>query len=271
MSSIWPGNTRCAVILTFDLDGVSALLNRDPQMARRPSAMSRNELGLRVGAMRILDLLDRHGLPATFFVPGYTAERNEALVKEIARRGHEIGTHGYLHEPGATLSREQEAEVMDRSVRILEGIAGQRPRGHRSPSLDMSVNTLELLLERDFLYDSSMMAHDAPYFVDTPRGRIVEIPNDWAQGDAHYYTFNRGAGSMNTPEDVYGAWQWEFDGAYQYGSALILNMHPHTTGRLAKLEVLEGLIKHIKGHADVEFYQCIEVARAWTDEGMRLD
>ena len=74
---------------------------------------------------------------------------------------------------------------------------------------------------------------------------------------------------MNTSGDVYEAWEWEFDGAYQYGSSLILNMHPHTTGRLAKLMVLEKLIKYIKSHAHVEFFQCIEVAKAWTDEGMR--
>jgi hypothetical protein len=112
------------------------------------------------------------------------------------------------------------------------------------------------------------MGHDAPYFVDTPAGRIVEFPNDWAQGDAHYYAYNRGAGAMATPQDVYKAWELEFDGAYQYGSALILNMHPHTTGRLAKIMVLEQLIRHIKSHTNVEFMRCIDVARSWTDNGM---
>ena len=58
-------------------------------------------------------------------------------------------------------------------------------------------------------------------------------------------------------------------GAYQYGSAFILTMHPQVTGRLAKMMVLERLVNYIQAHADVEFMRCIDVARAWTDEGMR--
>ena len=76
---------------------------------------------------------------------------------------------------------------------------------------------------------------------------------------------------MNTPEDVYKAWEWEFDGVYQYGRALVLTMHPHTTGRLAKLMVLERLIKYIRSHSDVEFMRCIDVARSWTEQGMSVE
>ena len=91
----------------------------------------------------------------------------------------------------------------------------------------------------------------------------------WVMPTIMPLTFNPGAGSMNTPEDVYKAWEWEFDGAYQYGSAFILNMHPQVTGRLAKMMVLERIIKYIRAHSDVEFMRCIDVARAWTEEGMR--
>ncbi len=269
MSGIWPGNTQCAVLLTFDLDGVSAALNRDPDAWKTPSAFSRVQFGLNVGAKRILDLLDTYDIPSTFFIPGYTAERNVEIVEDIKRRGHDIGHHGYLHEPAATLSPEQELEVLDKGLEILEGITGERPWGYRSPSLEMSDNTLSFLIQKGFVYDSSQMGHDSPHFLSTPEGRIVEIPNDWAQGDAHYYTYNRGAGTMNTPQDIYKAWEMEFDGAYQYGSALILNMHPHTTGRLAKMVALEKLIKYIRSHPNVEFMRCIDVARAWTDAGMR--
>lgn len=269
MSGIWPGDTKCAVMLTFDLDGVSAILNRDPDVVNHASVMSRHEFGLRIGASRILDLLDKYDIPATFFIPGYTAERNEEFVKDIARRGHDIGAHGYLHEPPSSLEPEEEKAILDKATTILQGITGQRPLGFRSPSLEASKNTLEFLVEKGFVYDSSLMGHDAPYYVDTPNGRILEIPNDWAQGDAHYYAYNRGSGSMATPQDIYKAWEMEFDGAYQYGSALILNLHPHTTGRLAKMMVLEKLIKYIKGHSDVKFMRCIDVANAWTDDGMR--
>jgi peptidoglycan/xylan/chitin deacetylase (PgdA/CDA1 family) len=188
--------------------------------------MSRGEFGPNVGVFRILDLLETYGVPATFFIPGFIAETNEETVVEILRRGHEIGRHGYMHEPPATLEPQKEAEVLDRGLQILDRITGQRPLGYRSPSWELSPYTLDLLAERGFLYDSSLMGDDAPYFVDTANGRMVEIPVEWALDDVPYYAFSRGAGSMNTPEDVYKAWEWEFDGAYQYGRALTLTMHP---------------------------------------------
>ena len=266
MTGIWPGNIQCVVMLTFDLDGVSAMLNRDPQAANRPTALSRAEFGPRVGVFRILDLLDKYEIPASFFVPGYTAERNEDTVRKMVSRGHEVAHHGYMHEPPASLEPEQEAEVLDKGIRILEGITGERPVGYRSPSFDLSPRSLEFLAERGFVYDSSLMADDAPYFVDTSKGRLVEVPVDWALDDFHYYAFNRGAGTMNTPEAVCNAWKWEFDGAYQYGSAFLLTMHPQVTGRLAKMMVLERLIKYIRSHPNVEFMRCIDVARSWQGE-----
>jgi peptidoglycan/xylan/chitin deacetylase (PgdA/CDA1 family) len=268
MTGIWPGDTRCVIMLSFDLDGVSGLLYRTPEAERRPSVLSRAEFGTRVGVFRILDLLERYQIRASFFIPGYIAERNEETVKDIVRRGHEVGHHGYMHEPPATLDPQKEAEILDRGSAILEGITGQRPLGYRSPSWDLSEYSLEFMAERGFVYDSSLMAHDAPYFVDTPKGRLVEIPVDWALDDVHFYAFNRGAGAMNTPEDVYKAWEWEFDGAYQYGSAFILTMHPQATGRLAKMMVLERLIKYIRAHTNVEFMRCIDVAQSWTEQGM---
>ena len=269
MAGIWPGNTKCVVLLGFDLDGASGLLRRDPQASKRPTVLSKAEFGPNVGVFRILDLLDRYSIPASFFVPGWIAERNEDTVRDIIDRGHEIGHHGYMHEPPATLEPHQEEEILDKGIQILERITGQRPLGYRSPSWDLTEHSLEFIAERGFLYDSSLMGHDAPYFVDTPKGRLVEIPIEWALDDAHYYAFNRGAGSMNTPEDVYKAWEWEFDGAYQYGSAFILTMHPQITGRLAKMMVLERIIKYIRSHSDVEFLRCVDVARAWTDKGMQ--
>ena len=206
MSGVWPGATRCVVMLSFDLDGVSALLNRDPGAARRPSTMSRFDFGPKVGVFRILDLLDRYDIRASFFIPGYIAERNEETVREVARRGHEIGHHGYMHEPPASVGPEEEQAILDRGTEILSAITGERPLGYRSPSWELSEHSLAYLADRGFVYDSSLMDHDTPYLIDTPKGRLVEVPVDWALDDAHYYAFARGAGSMNTPEDVYKAW-----------------------------------------------------------------
>ncbi len=215
MTGIWPGKTRCVVMLSFDFDGMSLMRRTVPDAEKYPSRLSQGDFGPKIGIFRILDLLDR-------------------------------------------------------GIDIIQRITGQWPLGYRSPSWDLSEHSLDLLAERGFVYDSSLMAHDAPYFVDTPKGhRLVELPVSWALDDYPYYAFNRGAGSMNTPQDVYKAWQWEFDGAYQYNSAFILTMHPQVTGRLAKLMALDRLIQYIRSHADVAFMRHVDVARAWTENGMR--
>ena len=114
-------------MLSFDVDGVSGALNQNPDSARLPSFMSAREYGPSVGAPRILDLLDKYDIKASFYIPGYVAETHEELVLDIQRRGHEIGHHGYMHEPPATLTRDQEAAVLDRGSAILERITGEKP------------------------------------------------------------------------------------------------------------------------------------------------
>ena len=268
LSSIWDGETRCVVTLTFDIDGPSATLRRNPELAGNPSAISMGEFGPRTGTPRILDLLDRHELPATFFVPGWVAERNRDLVEDIVDRGHEIAHHGYLHEPPSSLGPdEDEGQILDHASDILESITGKRPQGYRSPSWELSGNSLRLLHERGFIYDSSLMGDDIPYFAGEDNEKLVELPVHWSLDDAPYYTYMPVAGRtapMSTPNDVLTAWQWEFDGAFREGRAFMLTMHPHTTGRFARLEALDRLIQHIKKHDGAEFMRCIDLANRWT-------
>ena len=267
MESLWQNNTRCVVTLTFDIDGPSATLRRNPELADHPSAISMGEFGPRVGTKRILDLLDSHHIDATFFIPGWVAERNQSIVKEVADRGHEIANHGYFHEPPSSLGpSEDEGAILDLGSDILESITGRRPLGYRSPSWELSGDSLGLLHDRGFVYDSSLMGDDIPYFVGDEGKKLVELPVHWSLDDAPYYTYMPVAGRtapLATPNDVLTAWQWEFDGAYTAERAFMLTMHPHTTGRFARLEALDRLIKHIKQHDDVEFLKCIDLAQRW--------
>lgn len=273
MAGLWPGRTRCVAMLTFDVDGVSATLRRDPALADHPSLMSQYEFGPSVGVFRIMDLLDQYSIKGSFFIPGYVAETHPDMVREVVRRGHEVGHHGYMHEPPSSLgSGESEAGILDKSIGILRGITGERPLGYRSPSWELSADSLHLLSERDFVYDSSLMGNDIPYFVDTPRGQMVELPVHWSLDDVPYYVYAPVTGRMGpmaSPAEVLNAWQWEFDGVYRHGRAFMLTMHPHTSGRLARLMALEKLIQYIKARPGVEFLRCIDVARGWTGRGMR--
>ena len=191
MSGIWPGETQCVAMLGFDVDGVSSWLNRDPNFINHPSLMSMAEYGPAVATPRILDMLDAHNVPASFYVPGYVAENYPDLVKEIAARGHEVAHHGYMHEPPSTLTREQEDDVLKRGIDILGGITGERPVGYRSPSWELSEHSLTCWPATGFLYDSSLMGDDAPYIETAPQSgkKLVEIPIHWLLDDAPNFVY----------------------------------------------------------------------------------
>ena len=177
------GAGECTVVLSFDVDGASGMINRNPAIEHLPSARSFGDYGPAVAVPHVLTLLARHNLASSFYIPGWVAERVPAVVERIAAAGHEIGHHGYQHEPPATLNAEQEAEVLDRGSDILAGIVGTAPVGYRSPSWELSADSLRLMRERGFRYDSSLMGADAPYWVEAGNGEsLVELPIHWAVG-----------------------------------------------------------------------------------------
>ncbi len=268
MSGIWPGDTQCVVMLGFDVDGVSSWLNRNPDFKDLPSLMSMAEYGPSVAMPRILDLLDAQDIKASFYIPGYIAETHPRMVEDVHRRGHEVGHHGYMHEPPATLSREMEIEVLEQGSSILAGITGQAPVGYRSPSWELSRHSLELLASRGFIYDSSMMGDDAPYLVGEGLDRpIVEIPIHWLLDDAPNFVYAPAAGRlgpMRSPLEVYENWSAEFQGLYRYGRSFVLTMHPQYIGRPGRLLMLERLIDYIRSFPNVEFMRAVDVAKMWT-------
>ena len=187
---MWLNNQKCAVLLTFDFDAELLWTTSYPAT---PSYLSRGAYGARVGVPRILELLKRYGLVATFFVPGATAVKYPHLMEQIVAAGHEVGHHGYLHEHPAKLNLEEEREVLAKGFEALESVTGKRPIGYRSPAWDLSPNSLQLFQEAGFVYDSSLMADDFtpyPLEVDGQVTDIVEIPVSWELDDAPYYLFN---------------------------------------------------------------------------------
>ncbi len=272
MAGIWPGDTQCVAMLTFDVDGVSSWIWRNPAHAKFPSLMSMAEYGPSVATPRILDLLDRYDIKASFYVPGYVAETHVSLVEDIFRRGHEVGHHGYMHEPPGYLEPEQEQEILERGSRILEGITGEAPVGYRSPSWELSEVSVDLLTSQGFAYDSSLMGDDAPYVLnpDDPARRLVEVPVSWLLDDAPHFSYVPAAnrfGPMRNPDEVFGAWSAEFEGLYRYGRAFNLTMHPQHIGRPGRLLMLERLINHIRTFPNVEFMRVCDVAQLFQPGG----
>ena len=268
MSGIWPDDTRCVAVLSFDVDGISGSINRNPESTKLPSLMSMREYGPSVGAPRILDLLDLYGIKASFYVPGYIAETHVPLMEDILKRGHELAHHGYMHEPPATLTRDEEEQVLDRGIKVLQRISGEAPKGYRSPSWELSEHSLGLLADRGFLYDTSLMGDDIPYMVDVGGRRLVEVPIHWELDDAPYFVYVPSEGRRNvqaSPEHVYEVWSTAFEGLYHYGRSFVLTMHPFVIGRPGRLRMLERLIRYMREFPGVRFMRAVDLAQEWAE------
>ena len=181
----WPDGGQVAVTLSFDFDNETlSLRNGDTSPAR----LSTGEYGSRAALPRVLALLERYDIPATFFIPGVAAKLYPDDVKRIAAAGHELGIHGWTHEWTASLERDDEKMLMERSLDTLEELGGRRPVGIRTGSWEYSPNTLDLIAELGLIYDTSLMADDVPYDVSS-EGRatgIVELPVEWILDDYPY-------------------------------------------------------------------------------------
>ena len=95
----WPDGKRAALCVSFDMDAEAAVLAVDEKFSRRPSIMSHQQYGPVTGVPRLLEMLGDLEIRASFFIPGFSAERHPATVAAIVEAGHEIGHHGYLHRP----------------------------------------------------------------------------------------------------------------------------------------------------------------------------
>ena len=254
----WPDGYQAAASFSFDVDAESAVLHASPASADRPGVMSHQSYGPLVGVPRILDILDRHGVRSTFFVPGYTADRYPGVVRDIVAAGHEVAHHGYLHETLEGVEPGTEAGFLDMGLESLERVAGVRPVGYRAPMWEPSWSTPRLLAERGFLYDSSLMDADVPYELavsDVPGVEsIVEIPIQWALDDWEQYFFIPGVsgeGLIESPAKALEIWSLELDAMRGVGGCFALTNHPFLTGRPSRARALEQVIEQAAGYGDV--------------------
>ena len=257
----WPGGNRCAVALSFDSDHDTNEL-RDG--GRSIGRMSWGQYGNRVGVPRILELLKRTHVPATFFVPAVSALLYPDEQRRVVAEGHEIGLHGWIHELNSILPEKDERELHLRSAETLTAITGVRPVGMRTPSWDFSPATLRIQREMGLLYDSSLMADDDPYELDQdgePTG-IVELPVEWIRDDAVYFNMNRfqALRPYTPPPAVLDIFRREFDQAYEDGGLFLLTMHPHVIGYRSRMFILEELVRHMQSRAGVWFATHRDVA-----------
>jgi len=270
------------VCLSFDFDAMSVMVARG---LKSPTPISRGEFGA-VGANRILALLDKYRLKASWFIPGTTVKTYPDHVRRIAEAGHEIGNHGWTHVPPASLSPQQEEAGLLRANEAIAEIYGKPPVGYRSPAWDLSPTSVDLLLKHGFLYDSSMMGHDHhPYHArrndivpdDEPiefgeTTSLIEMPVSWSLDDFPHFEYMRTKEStlpgLRSASDVLENWVQDFEYmklSEQWG-VLTYTFHPFVSGRGHRMLLLERLITSLLERGAV-FMTVEEAALKFRDRG----
>ncbi len=254
----WPNGARVAVCLSFDDDTEAPLLRDGTTSA---TTLSASDFGAESGTPRILAMLDRYQIPATFFVTGVDAMLHPEMLAAIQKSGrHEVGIHGWIHEFPPRLADGEEERLLDRAIEYITKSTGKRPSGYRAPSWAFSGVTLDLIRKKGFLYDSSLQALDEPYEIRS-RGEdtgLVELAIDWTLTETPYLGQN---GHMPSPELLYQLYKDEFDGAYREGTTFILTLHPYLSGHRAPMQHLDAFVAYMKSKPGVWFATCAQVAQ----------
>lgn len=266
----WPASLRLPVSLTFEHqsgEGVP-LLPGD-----RPNAMIGGavEYGARTGIWNILELLDQFDVKATFFVCGQTAEKYPDSVRAAHQAGHEIAGMSYAFERVRAMSPERERGMVRRTIKALENVCGATIRGWRCPDYRVSPQTLDILSEEGFDWDSSLLNDDRPCLFDCSGGSLIELPFTTSTADKTFIGYPYPIRS--SPDGLANIWGSEFDVLYRESAhgcrLLMLSIQTWATGRPAPLRSLKQFLERLVQYNDIQFARCREVA-AWCADGEGL-
>jgi len=240
----WPNGARVAVLLSFDVDNETiAWWEGEPSI----SELSRGEYGSRIALKRIINLLEKQHVPASFFIPALSLHLSPQMAEEIKRLPvHEFGVHGWIHERNTQVPADKEREMIVNAHKKLTEMTGEKIVGYRAPSWNFSPATPQIIQDMKFIYESSMMSDDRPYELvvgGKPTG-VVELPVEWILDDAPL--LDPRGDRYSAPREWLQVQKDEFDIAYEEGTMFLLTMHPHYIGHRSRIVVLEELIRYIQ-------------------------
>lgn len=262
----WPEGVRMVVQLSFDFQGGEAVKPMaDGLLDNEEYAIG--EYGPNAGIWRIFRILEEEKIKATFYTCGAIAERYPDQTKTIIKKGHEIAGHGYHHEVARKLAIDAERDIIDRATAMIDKVSGHAPVGWRSCT--QSNNTLNLLLDKGYLYNSNSFSHDLPFMWERGGRTLVELPRH-VFGDGRTYGHYEGrALDIGSPLNAFTIWREAFDELYEESAVspqfLPFQLHPYTSGRPGRGKALRKIIQHMKQQG-VWFATGLEVANWCKDK-----
>lgn len=248
----WPEQARVALCVVVTLEhtewlppeGSFQAIPGAAGMMRRPypdyARLTHQEYGPRVGIFRLLDVLEKHGIPATVAMDALTAEHFPYLVRHCLQRGCEIIGHGIAASRMITskMSEQAEREYVQSAVATLTRVTGNAPRGWFGPEYGESPRTPPILAQAGIEYVCDWVNDEQPYRLKTPQGALCALPMLLELDDVHAMWERR------VPVDRYAALLTEsFDVLYRDGAkngrVLVLNLHPWLIGQPFRIGFLD--------------------------------
>jgi peptidoglycan-N-acetylglucosamine deacetylase len=256
------GARPTAAVLTFALDGETPVLAAGRRYAEHAGVVCHQAFEAQVGLPRLLRLLADYSLKATFFVPGYVAERNPDTVSAVLVDGHEVAHHSYSHRRPTDLVGSEDRREFELGLEALQR-CGVTPLGYRAPMWAPAWRTADLVAEFGMIYDSSFMDDDNPYLIETAARDIVEIPPHWSLDDWEQYAYlpepHLGY-HINDPMAVSRMWVAELEATRRHDATFVLTGHGFLSGRAGRVEALRHFIEAAMDLGGVRFLTAATLA-----------
>ncbi len=234
------------------------------------------EPSLAVGYPRILDLLSKLELKATFFVEAWNCLHHPKQVMELVSRGHDVSLHGWIHEKFGELTREKAEQIIYDGTAAMRAV-GANPKGFRAPGGIRGQYAEEILIGLGYDYDSSINHSLAQEFAGEvssscqPRllaSGLVNIPWLWSSIDViHYFRQPDGPG---TPSQLEAKWRSRLEAAKVGGETLTIIAHPYVSGTDdERLNALARFLQWAKEDRNIDIMSAREVACSLRRQGTR--
>lgn len=269
----WPNGARIALWVVPALEWFP--LDMKGQPFKPPGAMvtaypdlrhyTLRDYGNRVGIFRIMQALERHGIPASVAVNAAVAVRTPTLLQACVNRGWEVIANGldmdHLHHGG--LSEADERALIEQTLTILRQASGQAVTGWLSPAKGESLRTPDLLAQAGITYLCDWVNDDLPYPLRTAHGPLVAMPHPIDIDDHTILVQNH-----HTEDDFRDALIDQFDCLYResaagHGRVMAISLHPWVIGQPYRIGALEEALAHIMKHRGVWPATGAQILSAW--------
>lgn len=277
----WPGNARCAVVVTVDFNDDEGILTQAPAIAGREKSLSVWRYGAKRGVDRMLDAFDEFGVPTSWLLPGRVAQTHTDLLQRIAAQKHEIGTSGFRCENFDALTLDEQKDAFRAGKQAIAEKLGRAVRGFRSFYGNWAPGFADFLRSEGVIWSSSWRGDDLPYFhlrdtvanaahagLATP---LVELPLHYELEDEPYFVYNLSpavpVGQPRIPSyrEVLGNWKQDFAAFHRFGLCFVLRLHPEIIGTAGRIDVLRALLEDMRQRDDVWFATGEQAATWWRD------